>query len=55
MELVPLPSVLLCLSITIVFLWMGLIILSLSCVLISMVSLAMLRRWIHRSKFLLVL
>ena len=55
MKFAPLPSVLLCLSIPLLFLWWGLVVLSFSCVLWAMVSLAVLLRWIHRSKVSLVL
>ena len=54
MELAPLPGVL-CLSITLLFLWRGPIVLSLSHVLWARVSLALLLRWIRRSKVSLVL
>ena len=55
MELTPLPGVLLCLSIPLIFLWRGLVFLSLSFVLWAMFSLSLLMWWVRMSKVSLVL
>ena len=55
MKFAPLTGVLLCLSIPLLGFWWGLVILSLSCVLQDRVSLALLLRWVRRSKVSLVL
>ena len=55
MKFVPLPDVLLSLSIPLLCLWQGLVVLSLSHVLQVRVSLALLMRWIRRSRVSLVL
>ena len=55
MELAPLLGVLLCLSLTLIFLWLGLVFLTVYFVQLSRVSLSLLLQQIHRSKFLLVL
>ena len=55
MKFVPLTSVLICLSIPLLCLWWGLVVISFSCVMQAMVSLALLMRWIRRSRVSLVL
>ena len=55
MKFAPLSGVLICLSIPLLRLWQGLVVLSFSYVLWAKVSLALLLRWIHRSRVSLVL
>ena len=55
MKFTPLLDVLLCLSIPLLFLWWGLVLLSFSFVLWARVSLALLLRWVCRSRVSLVL
>ena len=55
MKFAPLTSVLLCLSISLLCLWWGLVAILFCCVLRARVSLALLMRWICRSRVSLVL
>ena len=55
MKFAPLPGVLLCLSIPLLYLWPGLVVISFSYVLRARVSLALFLRWIRRSRVSLVL
>ena len=55
MELTPLPGVLLFLSITVLFPWRLLVVLSSSCVMRAKMSLAFILQWARRSKVSLVL
>ena len=55
MKFTPLTSVLLCLSISLLCLWQGLVVLSLSCVLWARVSLSLLLRWVRKYRVSLVL
>ena len=55
MKFTPLTNVILFLSIPLLFLWWGLVVLSLSCVLRARVSISLLLRWICRSRVSLVL
>ena len=54
-ELTPLHSVLICLFFTLLCLWWGLVVISLSCILQARVSLALLLQWIRRFRVSLVL
>ena len=55
MKFAPLLDVLLCLSIPLLCLWSGLVFLSFSYVMWARVSLALLLRWVRRSRVSLVL
>ena len=55
MKFAPLLGVLICLSIPLLCLWRRLVVISFCCVLRAKVSLALLLRWIHRSRVSLVL
>ena len=55
MKFAPLTSVLLCLSISLLCLWWGLIVVFFCCVLWARVDFSLLLRWIRRSRVSLVL